>query len=439
MNAQATIINTVPSAAKALLEARSMPESTITINLAGEPLSADLVERIFGTTSIKYVVNLYAPSETTTYSTWLRMTRDAGFIESIGRPISNTGIYILDAHGEPCPIGAYWEIYIGGAGVARGYLNRPDLTAERFVEDPFSGEAGGRMYRTGDLGRWRSDGYIEFLGRNDFQVKIRGFRIELGEIEAALGRLETVREAVALAREDAPGDKRIVAYIVGRGGAEPNVERLRGSLMSDLPDYMIPSAFMFLEALPLTPNGKVDRKALPAPDLYAQGTRAYVAPRTTTEWLLLKEFKNVLGLESIGVDDNFFELGGHSLTAIKLIDGIRRKISGDLPTMAIFQAPTARKLAEMISGHQNDNRSLVVPLCRGGENPPIYCIHPAGGSPIRYQAFADSLQGLAPVNGIQSRRIFDDRHIDESLEKMAECYVRQISDHQPQGPYFLLG
>lgn len=196
---------------------------------------------------------------------------------------------------------------------------------------------------------------------------------------------------------------------------------------------------MFLEALPLTPNGKVDRKALPAPNFDAQGTRAYVAPRTTTEWLLLKEFKNVLGLESIGVDDNFFELGGHSLTAIKLIDGIRRKISGDLPTMAIFQAPTARKLAEMISGHQNDNRSLVVPLCKGGENPPIYCIHPAGGSPIRYQAFADSLQGLAPVNGIQSRRIFDDRHIDESLEKMAECYVRQIRDHQPQGPYFLLG
>ncbi|WP_330083592.1 amino acid adenylation domain-containing protein [Methylocystis iwaonis] len=439
---QITHLLCLPSLFSAFLESLG-PHSGSSLQVcivAGEECKSDLVFRHFSELAHVRLYNEYGPTECSVWSTvhQCESREEKAVPVPIGRPISNTQIYLLDGSLELVPVGVSGELYIGGAGLARGYLDRPDLTAERFVPNPF-GSPGQRLYRTGDLARYRQDGNIEYLGRTDHQVKIRGFRIELGEIEAALGRLEAVREAVALAREDSPGDKRIVAYIVGRGGAEPNIEQLRGSLMSDLPDYMIPSAFMFLEALPLTPNGKVDRKALPAPDFDAQGTRAYVAPRTTTEWLLLKEFKNVLGLESIGVDDNFFELGGHSLTAIKLIDGIRRKISGDLPTMAIFQAPTARKLAEMISGHQNDNRSLVVPLCKGGENPPIYCIHPAGGSPIRYQAFADSLQGLAPVNGIQSRRIFDDRHIDESLEKMAECYVRQIRDHQPQGPYFLLG
>ncbi|BGE86247.1 hypothetical protein Ms3S1_26830 [Methylosinus sp. 3S-1] len=380
--------------------------------------------------------NMYGITETTVHVTRQLIRPDE--TEGVGRPLRDLQVYIRGSNLHLLPIGMSGELYIGGAGLARGYLNRPDLTAERFVPSPF-GAPGERLYRTGDLARYHRDGNIQYLGRADHQVKIRGFRIELGEIEAALGRLETVREAAALAREDEPGDKRIIAYVVCEDGAEANVAQLRASLAKDLPDYMIPSAFVFLDSLPLTQNGKIDRKALPEPDLDAQAARAYVLPRTATEWLLLKEFKDILCRRSIGIDDNFFELGGHSLTAIKLIDRIRREIRGDLPTMAIFQAPTARRLAEMISGSREDDRSLIVPLCRGGENPPIYCIHPAGGSPIRYSAFADSLQGAAPVYGVQSRRIFDDRHIDASVEEMAECYIGQIREHQPHGPYFLLG
>ncbi|MGJ0532391.1 MAG: amino acid adenylation domain-containing protein [Methylocystis sp.] len=387
------------------------------------------------------IVNHYGPTETVVGCATYSIPRDISFLKSIpiGRPISNTQIYLVNRFFEPVPVGVCGELYIGGAGVARGYLERPDLTAERFIPNPF-GRPGERLYRTGDLARYRADGNIEFLGRADHQVKIRGFRIELGEIEVALGRLDTVREVVALAREDAPGDKRLVAYIVGEGGAELTATQLRASLARDLPDYMIPSAFVFLKALPLTPNGKVDRNALPAPNGAESATTCVVGPRTATEWLLLKEFKSVLGLESIGIDDNFFEFGGHSLTAIKLIDGIRRKVSGELPIMAIFQAPTARKLGELISsGPQDDYRSLIVPLRRGGGYPAIYCIHPAGGSTVRYQALADSLEGLAPVYGIQSRRIFDDRHMDESVEEMAIYYAGLIRVHQPHGPYHLLG
>ena len=224
---------------------------------------------------------------------------------------------------QPVPIGAAGELYIGGAGLARGYLGRADLTAERFLPDPFGG-AGARLYRTGDLARHRADGDIEFLGRIDHQVKIRGFRIELGEIEAALSRIAGVREAAVLAREDQPGDKRLVAYVAGREGTTPAAGELRAALQAHLPDYMLPSAFVTLDALPLTANGKVDRKALPAPDLGALQAHRYVAPRTATEAALCRIWAQTLGLERVGVEDNFFELGGHSLLAVQVISRIRR-------------------------------------------------------------------------------------------------------------------
>src|SRR6185295_8497726 len=210
------------------------------VNLAGEPLKREVVERIFADTPAESVANLYGPSETTTYSTWVRMPREQGFVPHIGRPVANTQVYILDAHRELVPMGVAGEIYIGGAGVARGYLNRPELTAERFLRDPFSGsfkgDASARMYKTGDLGRWLPDGNIEYLGRNDFQVKIRGFRIELGEIEARLAEVPGIREAVVLAREDTPGDKRLVAYVVGEA-EETRLEpaMLRAHLSASLP------------------------------------------------------------------------------------------------------------------------------------------------------------------------------------------------------------
>jgi len=240
-------------------------------------------------------------------------------------------------------VGVTGELYVGGAGVARGYLNRPELTAERFLDDPFV--AGERMYKTGDLGRWLADGTIEFLGRNDFQVKIRGFRIELGEIEARLGEHEAVREAVVIARE-ANGDVRLVAYYVGE---EVDAALLRAHLGSTLPDYMLPAAYVRLETMPLTTNGKLDRKALPAPEGYAYAAREYEAPVGETEIALAEIWAEVLGLERVGRHDNFFENGGHSLLVVMLIERMRRKgLHADV--RAIFATPTIAELATAMHG-----------------------------------------------------------------------------------------
>ena len=245
----------------------------------------------------------------------------------IGRPIANTRIYLLDSHGQPVPLGAVGEMYIGGAGVARGYLNRPDLTAERFLADPFTPHEGGRMYRTGDLARYLPDGNLEFLGRNDHQVKIRGFRIEPGEIEARLTEHAAVREAVVMAREDVAGDKRLVAYVTlaleNPVESDELIGALRSHLGAHLPDYMIPAAFVRLDTLPLTPNGKLDRKALPAPDGGAYTRRGYEAPQGEVETTLAQIWEELLGVEQVGRHDNFFELGGHSLLAVRLINRVR--------------------------------------------------------------------------------------------------------------------
>ncbi len=293
------------------------------------------------------MINAYGPTEATVCAT-MSEALVAGEAAPIGRPISNTQIYVLDDRMTPVPVGVAGELHIGGAGLARGYLKRPDLTAARFVPNPFGG-AGERLYRTGDLARYRADGNIEFLGRVDHQVKIRGFRIELGEIEAALSRLPQVREALVLAREDVPGEKRLVAYVTGDEGARPDAAALRAGVSRELPDYMVPSAFVVLEALPLTPNGKVDRKALPAPDGAAQLARRYVAPRNAAEEALCRIFAEVLRLERVGVEDNFFELGGHSLFAVTLVERLRREgFASDV--RALFSHPTPGALAGVVGG-----------------------------------------------------------------------------------------
>jgi aryl carrier-like protein len=251
----------------------------------------------------------------------------------------------LDVHGEPVPVGVSGELYIGGAGVARGYLNRAELTAEKFLADPFASEPGARMYRTGDVGRHLPDGNIEFLGRNDFQVKIRGFRIELGEIEARLAEHPSVREAVVLAREDTPGDKRLVAYYTSTAAGDTvSAEQLRSHLSAVLPEYMVPAACVRLESLPLTPNGKLDRKALPAPEADAYATRGYEAPQGEIEEKLAAVWADVLKLDKVGRQDNFFALGGHSLLAITLIERMRRNgLRVDVRTL--FATPTLAQLA----------------------------------------------------------------------------------------------
>ncbi|MEY9381379.1 amino acid adenylation domain-containing protein, partial [Rhizobium leguminosarum] len=359
----ASLINTVPSAITALVNQKAVPTSVSVINLAGERVKADLIERIFESTRVQKICNLYAPSETTTYSTWICMPRGQAVVETIGRPISNTRLYVLDDHGQPVPFGAVGELYIGGAGVARGYLNRPDLTAERFLADPFSGKAGARMYRTGDLGRYLPDGNLEFLGRNDDQVKIRGFRIEPGEIAARLLEHELVGDAAVVAHADAAGDKRLVAYVVAKttdGSAEADGAGLAASLRAHLggllPDYMVPSAFVRLEALPLTVNGKLDRKALPVPDDDAYARRAYEAPQGEIETLLAGIWAELLGVERVGRHDNFFELGGHSLLAVQMMERLRR-LSLGVEVRTVFAKPMLADLAASLGSH----REVAVP------------------------------------------------------------------------------
>ncbi|UVL81789.1 amino acid adenylation domain-containing protein [Pseudomonas sp. B21-028] len=349
-----TLINTVPSALKALLESGGLGDGVDTVNVAGEALKRSLVEMLFEQTSVKRLCNLYGPSETTTYSSWVSMAREDGFAAHIGKPVANTQFYLLDEHKQPVPLGVPGEIYIGGAGVARGYLNRDDLTAERFLKDPFSSAANARMYKTGDLGRYLPDGNIEYLGRNDDQVKIRGFRIELGEIEAKLAQHEAVKEAVVQAREDVPGGKRLVAYFTE--SATVDIETLRSYLQAQLPEYMVPVAYVRLDAMPLTPNGKLDRKALPAPELDSVITRGYEAPQGEIETTLAQIWQDLLKVERVGRHDHFFELGGHSLLAVSLIERMRQVgLSADV--RVLFGQPTLAALAAAVG----NGSEIVVP------------------------------------------------------------------------------
>jgi len=315
----------------------------------GEALPSDVAD--FFTRAGLTAFNVYGPTETTIWSAVAPVPRKSGMPIPIGRPIANTRIYVLDGFMEPVPEGVAGEIWIGGAGVARGYLNRPELTAERFVASPFV--VGDRLYRTGDLGRYLPDGSLEFLGRNDFQVKIRGFRIELGEIEARLLDHPEVREAVVLAREDQPGDKRLVAYYVGKAAAEAG--SLREHLSRHLPEHMVPAAYVWLEALPLTPNGKLDRQALPAPDEASYASQAYEAPEGPIEETLASIWAEVLGLERVGRRDDFFDLGGHSLLAVRVVSRVRRRLGVEMSITALFKAPSLREAAAWLREHRSED------------------------------------------------------------------------------------
>jgi amino acid adenylation domain-containing protein len=347
-----TLVNTVPSAIGELIRYNGLAPSVRVVNLAGESLQGTLVQRIYQQKATLKIFNLYGPSEDTTYSTFALIKKEDQGSPPIGRPIANTQIYILESDLQPVPIGIPGEIYIGRAGLARGYLNHPDLTAERFIPDPFGQEPGRRLYRTGDLGRWRPDGNIEFLGRIDHQVKVRGYRIELGEIETRLAEHPGVKEAVVVAREDRSEEKRLVAYVVAEGALQP--EALRGALRESLPEYMIPSAFVFLDKLPLTPNGKIDRKALPMPEISAQLEDRYVAPHTPTEEILAGIWAEVLGVERVGIHDNFFDLGGHSLLLVQVHRRLEEAFRRPIPIVALFQYPTLHTLAKYVAREEGE-------------------------------------------------------------------------------------
>lgn len=346
-----TTIHFVPSMLRAFVEAEGVAScrSLKRVMCSGEALPFDVQERFFERLGAE-LHNLYGPTEAAVDVTfWACTPGSKRRSVPIGRPIANTQIYVLDARLQPVPVGVPGELHIGGMGLARGYLNRPALTADKFIPDPFSAEPGARLYKTGDLACYWPDGAIEFLGRLDYQVKIRGFRIELGEIEAVLEQHPSVRASAVLAREDVPGDLRLVAYVVPRAGPSAPIQDIREFLRNRLPDYMVPSAFVTLEALPLTPNGKLDRRALPAPDDSGrERAKEFVAPQTPLEEKLAEMWRNILGVERVGIHDNFFDLGGHSLKATQLIYQINKTFQTRLPLPDLFEQPTIAGLALLI-------------------------------------------------------------------------------------------
>jgi acyl-coenzyme A synthetase/AMP-(fatty) acid ligase/acyl carrier protein len=361
-DADVRLINTVPSAIAELLRMDGIPNSVATINLAGEPLAPALVDQLYDVPSVNRVNDLYGPSEDTTYSTWT--TREAGQPASIGRPIANTRVYLLDAHLNPTPIGVPGELCLAGSGITRGYLNQPELTNEKYLPDPF-GQPGERLYRTGDLARYRTDGSLEYLGRLDHQVKLRGFRIELGEIETRLSNHDSVATARVVIREDTPEDKTLVAYVVP---AEDSVDvaTLRAHVQAGLPNYMVPQAIVSLDEIPLTPNGKLDRKALPAPDGSAKATETYVAPSTPVEQALAEIWQQLLNVEQVGVHDDFFALGGHSLMTIRLITELSEASGQQLSIADVFEQPTIAELATVFPADTHFDIEISAPINQGG-------------------------------------------------------------------------
>ncbi|HYP83449.1 non-ribosomal peptide synthetase [Variovorax sp.] len=352
-----TVLNQTPSAFRQLMAAQAEADPAArhrlrTVIFGGEKLEPALLKPWFqrAANADTRLVNMYGITETTVHVTYRPLNAsDADQIGTspIGERIPDLQIHVLDAHRQPVPIGVVGELYVGGAGVARGYLNRPELNAERFIPDPFSGRPGARLYKTGDLGRYLGDGSLEYLGRNDFQVKIRGFRIELGEIEARLAACEGVSEVAVIAREDVPGDVRLVGYVSAKAGATLSPATLRKTLGASLPDYMVPAAILLLPKLPLNASGKLDRKALPAPDLQGMlGTapRARIEPASDLERLVLGHMEQVLSLPGLSMDDDFFALGGHSLLAARLMAALGRALDTKLPLAMLFQAPTAQRL-----------------------------------------------------------------------------------------------
>ncbi|TQF10664.1 amino acid adenylation domain-containing protein, partial [Myxococcus llanfairpwllgwyngyllgogerychwyrndrobwllllantysiliogogogochensis] len=372
---QVTVLQLVPSQLSLFVEADRLERATglRVLVSGGEALPAELARRIRAQWPETRLANCYGPTETAVDATsWTVNGPIHGATAPIGGPIGDTQVYVLDAHGQVVPVGVTGELFIGGEGVARGYVGQPAMTAERFVPDAFSSVPGARLYRTGDQARWRHDGVLEFLGRADAQVKVRGYRIELAEIESALLAHPEVREAVVLAREDRPGDKRLVGYVVGASSLE--APALRAFIAQRLPEYMVPSALRMMDALPLTANGKVDRKALPVPEQsWLTEDASQATPGTPTEELLAGLFAQVLGVPNVSTTVSFFELGGHSLLATQLVSRVRSAFQVELPLRELFEAPTVHTLATRIDAALSAGAKLQRPpltaLPRDGEAP----------------------------------------------------------------------
>jgi amino acid adenylation domain-containing protein len=450
-----TITHFVPSMLRVFLEADGLERcgTLREVICSGEALAPDLVKRFYSRLGAN-LHNLYGPTEAAVDVTYWSCPRGSELsVVPIGRPLANTQCYILDAQMQPVPVGVPGELHLGGVQVGRGYYRRPELTAEKFIADPFSSQPGARLYKTGDLCRYLPDGCIEYLGRIDHQVKLRGFRIELGEVEACLAKHPSVKDVVVVVRNDPSNEQRLAAYIVGSDGSPADPEGLREYLRALLPEYMVPSVFVVLDKLPLSPSGKIDRKALPilsAGDV--SNSAGYVPPRTEVEKIMAEIWAEVLGVKKVSVYDNFFELGGHSLLATRLIARLRSAFQIDLPLRSIFAAPTIAGISNnilydaptrtyrFVSEIQRWKR--LVPAQPKGSRTPLFLV--AG-----YMDADDTLRVLSrifpylgpdqPVFGFQPRWLDGQSRGYSCVEEMAlECLI-ELRSAQPKGPYLLGG
>ena len=425
---------------------QSMPAALRLVIVGGEKVSLKALaawnKLVAGT--IRWI-NTYGPSEASIIATAYEPSADsAGEAPTsvpIGRPISNTQVYVLDRDLSPVPEGMSGELHIGGVGLARGYLNQPQLSSEKFVTDPFSTEPGARLYKSGDMARYLPNGEIEFLGRYDDQVKIRGFRVEMGEVESALAQHRGIQQPVVVARDDGAGGKQLVAYVVPLRKPGPSVPELRNFLTERLPDYMVPSAFVALDTLPLTPNGKVDKKALPEPvRVEASRDEKGNAPRGLLEIRLADIWGSVLGKRPIARDDNFFELGGHSLLAVRLMHVVEQTLGKRLPITALLHAPTIERLAVLL---QEEKRSAawssLVAMRESGTKPPFFCVHGIGGTILRFRDLAHFVGGDQPFYGLQAHGLDGEHPFHTRVEDMAAHYIKELQTVQSQGPYYIGG
>lgn len=442
---QITLLHTVPSLAKSWL--LNVPSGVSLSSLrcvffAGEPLTDTLVRRWRETfPDAGEIVNLYGPTETTMAKCCYRVPAEPlSGVQPVGWPIPETQALILAESDRLCGIGEPGEIAIRTLFRTLGYINAFEENRDRFFKNPFREDAGDLLYRTGDRGRYRPDGAIEILGRVDNEVKIAGVRIQPGEIEKVLSQHPAVRETVVIARADEQSEKKLVAYIIAQPDRTPEIDELRRFLKKQLSDYMVPSAFVMLEAFPLTPNGKIDRRALPEPNSVRQQEKTAIAARDELEFKLTKIWETVLGIPEIGVKDNFFDLGGHSLLAVRLFCEIEKTFGKDLPLATLFQAPTVEQLAKILRQQGSSVPwSSLVPIQQNGSKPTLFCVHAIGGNILSFKQLTLHLDRDRPVYGLQARGLDKKEVPFTRIEDMAAHYIEEIVTLQPHGPYFLAG
>jgi amino acid adenylation domain-containing protein len=433
-----TVLQATPATWRLLVDAGFQGGPAFRALSGGDTLPPELAAELLRRAGAVY--NLFGPTETTIWSTLHRVTEASAPI-SIGRPIANTRVYVLDQHLAPVPIGVPGELCIGGDGVSPGYIGRPELTKERFIADPFV--VGAKLYRTGDRARWRAEGELEHLGRSDFQVKVRGYRIEPGEIEARFTAHPSIVQAAVIARDD-----HLAAYLVARVPAAnlPSIAELRAHLAVSLPDYMIPAQIVFLDQLPLTANGKLDRSALAALEAPSgvvangRGAPAFAAPSDALEADLLAVWEDILQVRPISTHDDFFALGGHSLRAARLVDAIEERVGRRLPLATLLQSPTIAQLAALLRSEAwSPSWTSLVPIRTTGSLPPFFCVHAIGGNVLNYRLLEGGLAGDRPFYGLQSRGLDGVTAPHTTVAEMAAAYLEEVKSVQPHGPYRLGG